>query len=791
MKFTPLGLLLAVQCAFIGAAFAQAPADPATRQIEYANGLYSREWFDDAVVEYRKFLKDFPNDPRVSDARYFLGESLYQQQKWQESLDVFNEAVKSATENPWRTSTLFRRGILLYQLDQKEGAIESLQQALARPDVSPEVKENAMLALGRAWTDTNKPDEALRIFTDSLSQFPQGTLRPFVQFEIARVALARQEYAKAIEAFQAAEKEAGVSPDFAAEAAYRVGEILYAQKEYARSQAAYEHARDAYPQSPWWNEAAYGAAWSAHAAGAFPAAASAVTTLLSRLSKEEFRPGAHYVRALTFYELKQYDRAAADFDTAAAINPGNLPEEQKSFIEQSPMRALWALFEGGRHDVLLERCAQWFTTDKSQGKDGDVRYLSAEAHYKREEYEPALFDYLDVLTNYPESRFRSNAYHRVGWCYYRLKRYDKAAQTLEKFYELYPDSPLAGVSLRAAAESRFANGENVEAASRYKEFIQKYPDDPDVEECLYRLGICFFNLKQFDNLAATYNDLLKRNPKSKYSGDASYWLGYNKQRRKEYKNALEDYNRVINEFPGSSFAGDARVQRAACLFLINDATGAAMAYHDIAVAHADISLSTDTFIWAGEQLYKSRKYEECAKTFEILMSRYPYRHTSELALYRIGSAMLETKKWKRAQEAFKQLRAAYGEGPYGAEAAYGLGRALIGLEKYQEAIDPLEQAANRSEGELFFKAKTLAGDAYAALGQHAAAKDAYMRVVAFGHPTYTPRALYCAGEALEKLGQKDRALQNYADLEKFYPESPYNGKGKERVQALSGAAAAN
>src|SRR3989442_6937129 len=48
--------------------------DAAQRQLDYANGLFTRKLYDLAIPEYQKYLEDYPGRPGRANAYFSLGE---------------------------------------------------------------------------------------------------------------------------------------------------------------------------------------------------------------------------------------------------------------------------------------------------------------------------------------------------------------------------------------------------------------------------------------------------------------------------------------------------------------------------------------------------------------------------------------------------------------------------------------------------------------------------------------------------------------------------------------------
>ena len=111
--------------------------EAATRQYAVAVGFQNQKLFDDAIDEWKTFLRKYPKDPRVERANHYLGTCCLQERRFTEAI----RALKLVTSQDFELldQTLLNRGIAWYgqadkskSADDYESAAEALGQMLTR-----------------------------------------------------------------------------------------------------------------------------------------------------------------------------------------------------------------------------------------------------------------------------------------------------------------------------------------------------------------------------------------------------------------------------------------------------------------------------------------------------------------------------------------------------------------------------------------------------------------------------------------------------------------------------------
>jgi tol-pal system protein YbgF len=124
----------------------------ASPQDEYdlAYGYVLHKDYAQAETSFRDFLRKHPNERLVPDAQYWLGESLYQRQRYRDAAEAFL-AVSTRHEKAGKApDSLLRLGQSLAALNQKEAACATLAEVARKyPQASGSVKRSVAQEIKR------------------------------------------------------------------------------------------------------------------------------------------------------------------------------------------------------------------------------------------------------------------------------------------------------------------------------------------------------------------------------------------------------------------------------------------------------------------------------------------------------------------------------------------------------------------------------------------------------------------------------------------------------------------
>jgi tol-pal system protein YbgF len=125
----------------------------ASPQDEYdmAYGYVLHKDYSLAEQALRDFLKKYPNERLVPDAQYWLGESLFQQQRYRDAAESFLSVSTKFERSGKAPDSLLRLGQSLAAMNQREAACATLAEVGRKyPQASASVKRGVTQEQKRA-----------------------------------------------------------------------------------------------------------------------------------------------------------------------------------------------------------------------------------------------------------------------------------------------------------------------------------------------------------------------------------------------------------------------------------------------------------------------------------------------------------------------------------------------------------------------------------------------------------------------------------------------------------------
>jgi tol-pal system protein YbgF len=121
-----------------------APTNTPKDEYDLAYGYMLRKDYALAEEALRAFLKKYPSDRMVADASYWLGESLFQRQRYREAAETFLNVSTKFESSGKAPDALLRLGQSLAALKEKEAACTTFGEIGRRyPKASANVRHGA------------------------------------------------------------------------------------------------------------------------------------------------------------------------------------------------------------------------------------------------------------------------------------------------------------------------------------------------------------------------------------------------------------------------------------------------------------------------------------------------------------------------------------------------------------------------------------------------------------------------------------------------------------------------
>jgi TolA-binding protein len=739
------------------------------RQIDYANGLFTRKLYDLAIPEYQKYLDDFRGGPGSANAYFSLGECYRNLHRAANARTSFQKVLSDYPESEFAGPAAYALGEMAFT-DKDYASARAFFHQSATKSKAPAVALSARYFEARCFEALERKDEAYDIYAQVAEVKNANPYREDARRTAASIALTRGRKADALRHYEALATEAE-KPAMRAEATVRAGLIAIDLQQAEKGKidkamgdkatALLTRGRSMPEAGRWRTLAQVGLLRLEYQSGQYrqllsdykklqpqiPEDARAELMLLAANSQRQL---GHTADAEALYReiIDKYSEREEGKDARyqRLINiynsdPSTLPPEVDEFLASNP------------------------TTERAD----QAKLLKAEALYKQQNYQRAAPIYSELRASQLAPQLRAECAYKLGWCYIQLKDLAGTVEAFNFFVQAFPDNPQAPsvFSQRALA---YQQDKNYDAAlSDWNTVLTRYPSAREREQALQNKALILGQQQNARGMSDTFRQLLKEFPKSAAAAQAQYYIGKAAFESKDYKSALPalDAARRLNK---EQYYNPATIRIISCYFGLRDRAATTREVDAFLATNSSGIVPGEILEWLGIEYYNEKNYTAAEKYLGILGKIDNPSVTPDFWFY-LGDAAAKQQKFDESEAAFgKYLQTA--TDPAGkAKVLLALGAVKIAAHKPDDAQKIAEQImVLQPEGRVNAEARLLAGDVQFERGRFEDAGKAFMGVaLLYDDPAITPRALQKAALSYQRAGKADEADRVARQLREKYP----------------------
>ena len=707
------------------------PLDPAVAQMDFANGLYQRQFFDMALVEYIRFTQKYDNHPLADEVYYRMGECQRQLKQTEEARKSFLAVTRRWPGGEYGARAHFRLGEAALEAKQTQQAA-TMFLAAAHQTQDEQVRVTAQFYLAKAQLGLGQAGEALENFERVLKSKAGDVFKPYAESAVAGLWLARGDHKRALTHYENV-VALNPAPELREEALYESGALRYLLKSYPEAVVAFRQFLKDFAKSRWAAEAAIGLAHSLFAAGKNHEAAEVGRQWYAVVPKQARAEMALMV-AGSMREDKAY-REAADWFAKAGSAAGFAEEVRCAFLGGDYARAVArgeALIQGDPKNPFLE----------------SVMMVVAESLEARKEWERGAKAYRALVDKFPQTKWAADALWHAATCWQQATRLD-------------------------------------EAVKDFGRVATQFPNDSRQEAALYQIGACYGQLDRSPEMITAFSKLLTAFPRGTYTAEASYWVGCDEIARGKWPEGTANIERALELRPADN-RKRASAKLVVAYFHLDQPEKAAPHVQALVERGEAERVPAEVFAWLGEKLLASGKTQGgvpyLLRTLEGKIEPELRSKVNE-SLSRVHRA---AGQWDKVAAYSRDVIEIEEKSQRGLRAAVSLAEALVRSGEYKEAQETLERLIEQHpEGPENARIRMLLGDLHVGLKQYADAGRFYMSVaVLYDDPLVTPEALERGAAAFDACNREGDAAQARREMAQRYP----NYK-KLQLDAKAGASA--
>jgi TolA-binding protein len=742
----------------------------AQRQLDYANGLFTRKLYDLAAPEYQKYLDDYPgragranayfslgecyrNLGRASSARtnlqkvlndyaesefagpaaYALAEMAFADKDYAAALPLFHRSVGKSKEPAVALSAHYFEARCLEALGRKEEGANIYAEVAEAGNPNP-FREDARITAASIFTARGRKIDALKQYEALASEAQKPALKAesavrggmlaldLVQADKGKVDKAMADRAEALLRKGRALPEAG---KFRAIAQAGLRRLQYQTGQYAQLLAEYKKEQ-----------------------GNLPEAAQAEVLLLAANSERQL---GHSKEAETLYSqiIKKYpDR-----------------EEAKDAAYQRLINVY-----NSDPSALVSAADEFLATNPTSERANQAKLLKAEALYKQQNCAEAVPIYEELRASQLSGKLRTEAAYKLGLCHAQAKNIPGIIEAFTYYVQTFPDDPQVPAALAQRALAYEQDKNYAAAVADLNTILTKYPKTHEREAALQLKALILGQQENTKGMMETFRQLLREFPKSSVAAQAQYYIGKAAFESKDYKTALTALN-AARQLNKDQYYNLASLRIMLCQFYLKDRTALTKEVNSFMANSPNTNVPPEVLEWLGIGYYNEKNFQAAEKYLSALRKIDNPGSVKPDFLFYLGDTATKLKNLPEAEDAFgKYLQTA--KDPAGkAKVLLALGAVKISAHKPEEAQKIAEEIMTlQPEGRVNAEARLLAGEVQLERGNFDDAGKAFKGVaLLYDDAAITPRALDKAALAYRQAGKTEEADRLSHELRERYP----------------------
>lgn len=254
------------------------------------------------------------------------------------------------------------------------------------------------------------------------------------------------------------------------------------------------------------------------------------------------------------------------------------------------------------NDKKIMEAIALFDKSNTQPFDKTIKaqclYWKAEGLYRLSQFTPAAENYEEflLLPGAFSLPEYNKTYYNLGYCYFNQKNYKIAIRNFRKFVTNKTNEPnnILNDAYLRLGDCYFVSKEYSDASEYYDNAIALKSNDADY--ALFQKGLCSGVLGKYENKISSLLKLIEEYPNSAYDDDAKFELANTYLIKNNNEKALEYFNKVIAEYPNCSYVKKAMIKIGMIYYNDNNDSQAMTAFKKVVTEYPSTAESKDALV---------------------------------------------------------------------------------------------------------------------------------------------------------------------------------------------------
>ncbi len=757
--------------------YAQTPVKE-SEQLDFAQGLLSRGMYDMAILQYQKFISDYPQSSSLSEAYLYLAEGYFLSQDFNKAVDAFNKFNQLYPNSGQLPMSILRLGQIDIQQQKYDEALKELTSIDVQKQVKGEMLQSFDFYMAQAYIGKTDTVDALDFFQKATQVEGAKAYTAEAFKEIGMIQVQNGHYSDAMDAYVKSMQLAEDST-LKGELIYKISELEFLSGKYDDAIKGFGKILENYSGSGLTQDALANLLLSYFNLGQYDQLLKEYQKNAPQIRDDDNYFATHLAAVMAYIELEKYDQANALLDRMLGF-PVLKPEERaKVYIKKADILIRKKKFKDAL--ALLE------TDVVEDPQDADeVLFLKAQGYYGLEDFDHAFNFFENVYLNFPNSRFLKASLLGQAHTRKATGRFKESEALFLKYVDIQDQPDLKSEALYDAVMMAVKAGDLSGVISSAQEYLKMFPDGNQYSEVLMILA----DNEGQNNHAQDAVELLQgylAKPAQLQRPNAAYFLlGYNQQLLGNSDKALAAYAQVDQRKEEGKFYV-AALKNMAVIYLSQKNYNQAMNYFDRLISQPDANdLQVKTYIWVCNEYLKLQKFDDVLRIASQAERRFPVQDLLEIKYFK-AEALRGMGRCDDANKLYDQVTSSIDKNAYTGSAHIGEGLCLVKIQKFDLAVGEFQKALdeNADDATVTVHARFEMANLDVSRGNLDDALKLYLLVATiYDSDYYCSESLLRAAKIFEQQKHQEDAQKMYSEILDKYKNSVAAQYARQRVGLL-------
>ena len=544
-----------------------------TEQLDFAQGLLAHGMYDMTILQCRKFIADYPNSASLQDAYLSLGEAYFLSQNFKEAVDTFNQFKQLYPHSEQLPVSLLRLAQMDIQQKKYDEALKELTSIDAQKQLKGPMLQSFDFYTAQAYMGKADTAAALGYFQKATQVRGASAYSAYAFKEIGKIDAQNGHYSESMDAYAKSMRLAG--DDFLkGELTYRTAEVEFLSGKYADAIKGFRQVLDRYPGLGFTQDTLF---------------------------------AIHFMIALAFIELKEYDQANVLLDSMLAFPTLKSQEMAKIFVKKADI-----LIREGKYKDGLALLDAYSSEDINDADE--TLFLKARGYYGLGDFERAFNFFENVCLNFPGSRFFSDALYDAAMTAVKNNQPRDAVNLLREY--------LAGPRVQRPNTAYFLLGYDQQLLGNSDQALKAYAQVDQHKEngafylaALKNMAIIYLGQEKDEQARAYFDRLISQSGQNDLQIKTYIWVCNEYLKEQEFDDVLRIAAQAEKHFPAQDLL-EIKYFKAEAL-RGRDSCGEAVKSYELVTSSAQKNAYTGSaHIGHGLCLENAGKFDDAKKEFE-------------------------------------------------------------------------------------------------------------------------------------------------------------------------------